>query len=190
VPVIVKETGCGMSERTVARLLETGVQVVDVSGRGGTHWGRIEGARAAERVSGATGDSLSHARLAAHAAETFRDWGISTVESVLGAASAMTPAVTSTTTRKETASGKRELWASGGVRSGLDCAKLIALGSHRVGFAQPALAAAVEDTLDAWMARVEFELKVALFGTGCASPEALRWAGMERDKVWTFSRRN
>lgn len=148
VPVIVKETGCGFSEPTLRRLRETGVAAVDVSGLGGTHWGRIEGRRAPAQS------------VQAGAAETFADWGISTVESVRNAVRAQIS----------------EIWASGGVRSGLDAAKLIALGAHRVGYAQPALHAALAGPaeLDAWMARQEYELRVALFCTGSASVEALR----------------
>ncbi|MGZ3697670.1 MAG: type 2 isopentenyl-diphosphate Delta-isomerase, partial [Bdellovibrionota bacterium] len=47
-PVVLKETGCGFSEATLRRLAETGLAAIDVSGLGGTHWGRIEGARAPE----------------------------------------------------------------------------------------------------------------------------------------------
>ncbi|MGZ3685842.1 MAG: type 2 isopentenyl-diphosphate Delta-isomerase, partial [Bdellovibrionota bacterium] len=46
VPVILKETGCGFSRATLQRLSRTGLSAIDVSGYGGTHWGRIEGGRA------------------------------------------------------------------------------------------------------------------------------------------------
>lgn len=159
IPVIVKETGCGFSKSTLARLKNTGVAAVDVSGLGGTHWGRIEGSRSLE-------DAIS-----AKASVTFSDWGISTVDSVLNAA--------------ETFAGqtKIKIWASGGVRSGLDAAKLIALGSDRVGYAQPALQAALQgsDALIEWMKLQEFELKTALFCTGSSSVEKLKG----RKDVWT-----
>lgn len=140
-PVVVKETGCGFSAKTLKQLDDIGVAAVDVSGLGGTHWGRIEGHRAAK-------DSLHQ-----QAATTFRHWGIDTVNSVLNAVS-IRPSY--------------DIWGSGGVRNGLDAAKLIALGASTIGFAKPMLVAAL-DSVDAivdLMDSIEYELKVALFCTG------------------------
>lgn len=156
-PVILKETGCGFSLFALQALIDMGLAAVDASGLGGTHWGRIEGARAAEGGE----DVEMHARAAA----TFADWGIPTAESTLNAGQVLAGS-----------SARTEVWASGGVRTGLDAAKLIALGAHRVGYAQPALAAAIEGekALDRWMAQQEHELRVALFCTGNARPGQLR----------------
>lgn len=141
IPVIVKETGCGFSELTLKRLSELGLFAVDVAGTGGTHWGRVEGLRSQP------GD------LRALSAKTFADWGYSTLDSLI---------------RAQKLKPKYELWASGGVRTGLDAAKLFALGAKRVGFAKPILQSALsgEAALIATMTRLEFELKVALFCTG------------------------
>jgi isopentenyl-diphosphate delta-isomerase len=158
IPVVVKETGSGMSLVTLKKLTELKLAAVDVSGLGGTHWGRIEGARApAESISRALG-------------ETFQNWGISTVESVLNA--------------KETLLATTEIWATGGVRSGLDAAKLFALGATRVGFAKPALEAAMqgEAALDTWMQKIEQALKVALFCTNSA-----QLSDLDRSKVQLLS---
>jgi isopentenyl-diphosphate delta-isomerase len=155
VPVIVKETGCGFSKSTLQQLRNTGVATVDVSGLGGTHWGRIEGFRNPELKS---------------VADTFADWGISTVESVISAIS-IKP--------------RFEVWASGGVRTGLDAAKLLALGARSVGVAKPILEAALKDEkalLDR-MAQMEHELKIALFCTGCQNVSQLR-----KKKVWKWHR--
>ena len=140
-PVVVKETGCGFSPATLARLNDMGVAAVDVSGLGGTHWGRIEGQRAVD-------DSMRH-----KASLTFRNWGIDTVQSVRNAV-ALNPTF--------------EIWGSGGVRHGLDAAKLLALGASTVGFAKPMLKAAVQTTeaVLTLMASIEYELKVAMFCTG------------------------
>jgi isopentenyl-diphosphate delta-isomerase len=149
VPVVLKETGCGFSKQTLKRVSNIGLAAIDLSGYGGTHWGRIEGGRAPK---------ASPQQIAAH---TFRAWGISTVESLETAAGLKT---------------KAEIWASGGIRSGLDGAKAIAMGARKAGFAKPALEAALqgEAALGAWMERIEFELKVALFCSGQGTPASLR----------------
>ena len=136
-PIIVKETGCGFSVNTLKRLNNMGVRAVDVSGLGGTHWGRIEGHR------------------------TFRNWGINTVECVQEAV-ALNPSF--------------EVWGSGGVRDGLDAAKLFALGATTVGFAKPLLAAALEssEAVMKVMDTIEYELKVAMFCTGSHTLDALK----------------
>ncbi len=142
-PVIVKETGCGFSEKPLKRLESLGIMAIDVAGVGGTHWGRIEGARALG--------------LRKQAAETFKNWGVSTPASIaLG--------------KKHTT---KEIWGSGGIRSGLDAAKALALGATRVGYARSALIAYQAGKLDAWMELQEFELKVALFCTNSRVPQDL-----------------
>lgn len=153
-PVIVKETGCGFSKATLARLLNTGVAAVDVSGMGGTHWGRVEGGRSKP------GSLLNQTAL------TFADWGESTVDSTLHAVG-LKP--------------DYEIWASGGVRSGLDVAKLIAMGAKMVGLAKPIIEAALEgeEALDKRMSTLEYELKVAMFCTGSSTVASLR-----EKRVW------
>ena len=49
VPVILKETGCGIDTLSAKRARDAGVDAIDVAGRGGTHWGFIEGLRHPER---------------------------------------------------------------------------------------------------------------------------------------------
>lgn len=155
VPVIVKETGCGFSAETLMRLSQLGLAAVDVSGLGGTHWGRIEGSRA------------GRGSLEGQASVTFSMWGESTLDSLLAAKDGFR-------------GNKGEIWASGGIRSGLDAARSIALGAHRVGYAQPALQAQANGILEEWMKQQEYELKVALFCTGSKTPAELR----SKEKVW------
>ncbi len=140
-PIVVKETGCGFSKNTLTRLNDTGVAAVDVSGLGGTHWGRIEGHRAI------------HDTIRQQTAHTFRNWGINTIQSVKNAV-AIQPHF--------------EIWGSGGVRNGLDAAKLFALGATTVGFAKPMLEAALASSQEVFtkMSVIEYELKTALFCTG------------------------
>lgn len=153
IPVIVKETGCGFSKSTLSRLNDIGIAAVDVSGLGGTHWGRIEGHRA-------TSDSIQKT-----VSGTFRDWGIDTVQSVINAVS-LKP--------------RFEVWGSGGVRHGLDAAKLIALGATTVGFAKSMLNAALISSQEVGqlMATIEYELKVAMFCTGSQELNDLK------EKAW------
>ncbi|MCC5791655.1 MAG: type 2 isopentenyl-diphosphate Delta-isomerase [Legionellaceae bacterium] len=143
VPVIVKETGCGFNAQNMQRLANIGVAAIDISGLGGTHWGRIEGHRA-------TVQSVHQ-----QAAHTFRNWGMTTLSSLLQARDSQLSC---------------ELWGSGGVRHGLDAAKLIALGASTIGFAKPMLEAALvsAEAVVLKMQQIEYELRVAMFCTGSA----------------------
>lgn len=158
-PVVLKETGCGFSEATLLRLRGIGLAAVDVSGLGGTHWGRIEGGRAK------AGD------IRKGAADTFRDWGIGTVESLVAAK------------RIET---DYSVWASGGVRTGLDAAKLVALGAQMVGLAKPIIEAALqgEEALDLRMEQLEYELKTAMFCTGSRTVKELAQRKYQPRTTW------
>lgn len=142
IPVIVKETGNGFSVATLQKLNDTGIHAVDLSGVGGTHWGRIEGNRTETQTP-------QH-----RAAEIFQDWGIASIDTLLDAQSVKLDF---------------ELWGSGGVRSGLDAAKMLVLGAKMIGIAKPMLEYALEgeDALINYMECIEYELKTALFCTGC-----------------------
>lgn len=141
VPVIVKEVGCGFSVNTLKRLEDSGIFAVDISGRGGTHWGRVEGYRSQEN------ETLFKV------AQTFADWGITTAQAMLNAKEARVA---------------YEIWASGGVRNGLEIAKLCAMGAQKVGVAKPFLQAALggDEALEALLTQFELELKIAMFCTG------------------------
>ena len=107
--VIVKETGCGLSPAVVKVLWDAGVRAVDVSGSGGTSWPRVEQLRASTSEARELGELLS-------------DWGIPTAAGI-AAARAAAPMM--------------QIVGSGGVRSGLDAARAIALGANVAGFALP-----------------------------------------------------
>lgn len=142
VPVCLKETGCGFSTSTLKRLIGKKIKAVDLSGYGGTHWGRIEGDRAAENS------------FKKETAQTFSNWGQSTLHSLLSAG--------------ECKKKDYEVWASGGIRNGLDAAKSLALKAQAVGFAGVILESALqgEQALNQKMTLLEYELKTALFCTG------------------------
>ena len=142
VPVILKETGCGFSRKTLEDLSGIGLFAVDISGYGGTHWGRVEAQR------------IDKKHFLYGIGEPFKDWGIPTVQSLVFARSV----------EKD-----YEVWASGGIRNGCDAAKALALGAGRVGVARIIIQAALEgaSVLENVMSRLEYELKIAMFCSGC-----------------------
>jgi isopentenyl-diphosphate delta-isomerase len=149
VPVIAKETGGGMTAETAEQLRALGVAALDVGGAGGTNFAAIEQIRASRQ-----GDTRGAAL-----GDTFANWGVPTPAAVVAAGGAGLPVI-----------------ATGGLRSGLDAAKALALGSDAVGVARPLLAAAVagEDALDGWIEQFLLELRTALFLSACATPAQLR----------------
>jgi len=117
VPVIVKETGCGIAAPEAKQLEAIGVAAVDVAGAGGTSWAAVEYYRAKSR-----GDKF-HRGLG----ETFWDWGIPTAASLI----------------ETTQQVRIPVIASGGLRSGIDVAKALALGASLAGMAFPILDPAI-----------------------------------------------
>jgi isopentenyl-diphosphate delta-isomerase len=107
--LLVKETGCGIGPEVARRLVELGVRNLDVSGLGGTSWVRVEQLRA-------TG---VQARVGAE----YSSWGIPTAAAIASVRRAVGPDV--------------RLVASGGLRTGLDAAKVLTLGADVAGLALP-----------------------------------------------------
>jgi isopentenyl-diphosphate delta-isomerase len=149
VPIVAKETGAGISRSTACRLRELGVRALDVGGVGGTSFAAVEGLRAAAQGK-PSGERLG---------EVLRDWGIPTPVSVVGALAAGLPVV-----------------ATGGIRSGLDAAKALALGATLVGVARPLLQAALQSdaTVEAWITEFLLALRTVMFLTGAVDVAALR----------------
>jgi isopentenyl-diphosphate delta-isomerase len=147
IPVVVKETGCGLSKGVARRLLERGIRHVDVSGAGGTSWVAVEGERLPVE-----------SRATAH---SFRDWGIPTAASVAYCSSA----------------GMSTVIATGGIAGGLDIAKAIALGGTAAGMARPVLKALHEGGRSGalrYLRRVESELRMAMLLTRARNVDELR----------------
>jgi isopentenyl-diphosphate delta-isomerase len=133
-PVIVKETGCGITGEMARLLVPAGIRALDVAGAGGTSFTRVEHHRGA--------------RLA----KTFFEWGIPTAKSLKQCRQAT----------------DLPLIASGGIRTGLDCAKAIAMGASLVGFALPLLKPALTShhAVINRIRRFEEELKMAMLLVG------------------------
>jgi isopentenyl-diphosphate delta-isomerase len=118
--LMVKETGCGIGPEVARRLKELGVRNIDVSGLGGTSWVRVEQLRASGTL----------AQLGAE----FSSWGIPTAAATASVRQAVGPLI--------------RLVASGGIRTGLEVAKAIALGADLGGMALPLFRAQQEGGLE------------------------------------------
>jgi isopentenyl-diphosphate delta-isomerase len=150
-PVLAKETGAGLSRQVAERLKEQGVRAFDVSGTGGTSFAAVEHHRA----------KAQGAQREARLGKTFWDWGIPSPVSVRELAPLGLPIV-----------------ASGGVRSGLDVARAVALGAQAAGIAGGVLKAAAtgyEETLSE-LQQLVYEFKVAMFLTGSRTVDEMRHA--------------
>ena len=148
VPVIAKEVGWGFSRADVRSLAEAGVAAIDVAGTGGTSWSQVEMHRATDE---------SQKRLAA----AFIDWGIPTSQAILNV--------------RQEAPGLVVI-ASGGLRSGVDIAKCIALGASLGGMAGPFLKAAaqsVEATIQT-IQELRREIQICMFAAGAPNITALQ----------------
>ncbi|HTW55183.1 MAG TPA: type 2 isopentenyl-diphosphate Delta-isomerase [Thermoplasmata archaeon] len=150
-PVLVKETGAGLSRAVAESLRAERVRGFDVSGTGGTSFAAVEHYRAVD----------AGAELEARVGKTFWDWGIPAPVSVLEVAPLGLPVI-----------------ASGGIRSGLDAARAIALGASAAGIAGGLLRAAATgyDATRQELDAIVHELKVAMFLTGSRTVAELRTA--------------
>ena len=152
-PVLVKETGAGISAATAKRLVEMGVAGIDVAGAGGSNWATVEGERATD-----AGDK-------AHAA-AFADWGIPTAHAIAEVRAACPRAM---------------IIGSGGVADGVDAARAIRLGADMVGQAAGVLAAATVSTeaVVEHFQTVIRQLRTVCFCTDSANLTALRKAPLQ-----------
>ena len=155
VPVVAKEVGNGISVDVATRLQRAGVKAIDVAGKGGTSWSAVEAQRAAK--SGGRADAA------------FADWGIPTEEALIGVRKAL-PDI--------------PLIASGGIRTGVDMAKCIALGANLAALGQPLLAAALEsaDKVVESLSVAIHELKVSMLCVGATNLSDLRQAPLSRSR--------
>ncbi len=159
IPVIIKETGFGVDPRLVRSLLDAGATYLDLAGSGGTNWVQVEAyrAEAEERA----------------AAEEFADWGYRT--GVLLAAVGRLP------------QAEGRILASGGLRTGLDLAKSLALGAHAGGYALPLIRAIDEGGAEKaieLIARYEKVLRTVMMLTGSRSLAELRSVRLQRSAAF------
>ena len=143
IPVMAKETGCGISGDTARQLADAGVSFIDIEGAGGTSWAAVETYRAEDRYYG----------------ELFWDWGIPTAISTAEVVNNVDIPVIS----------------SGGIRSGLEAAKAIALGADSVGMALPFLKKSIShEELTQFIHKFNDSLRIAMFLVGANNIEELK----------------
>ena len=134
-------------------LSQAGVQAIDVAGAGGTSWSQVEMYRATNE---------SQMRLAA----AFIDWGIPTSDAIRNV---------------KKAAPEMLVFASGGLRSGVDIAKCIALGANLGGMASPFLKAAshsADETVNTIREIIQ-EIMVCSFASGAGSLVDLQQTNLE-----------
>jgi isopentenyl-diphosphate delta-isomerase len=148
VPVVVKEIGAGLSGQVVRQLADAGVAAVDVAGAGGTSWSRVEMYRA-------------HTDRDRRVAAQFIDWGIPTAEAIQQA---------------RRAAPDLPMVASGGINTGLEAAKAIALGADVVAMARPFLTAATvsAEAVEKVTEELAHTLRIAMFCIGAPNLATLK----------------
>ncbi len=147
-PVIVKETGAGISYNVAKNLLETDIAGIDIGGMGGTSFAAIEAYRAKKR-----GDKIQE-----ELGHIFWDWGIPTPYSLIEVAEVCKDA-------------GMVIIATGGIRNGLDVARALALGADAAGIASAFItSSSAEEKMELCMR----SLKTAMFLTGCRSIKQLK----------------
>ncbi|NVM16796.1 MAG: type 2 isopentenyl-diphosphate Delta-isomerase [Candidatus Lokiarchaeota archaeon] len=146
IPIVVKETGCGISREVAQQLVETGVDLIDVSGVGGTSWVAVEYYRAKKQ------DLKSKMDLG----KLFWDWGIPTAASIIEVSSVVKN------------SSNIKIIGSGGIRDGIDIAKSLRLGAHFAAMARPFLMVALEgqESIYQFIEKTLRELEITLLLTG------------------------
>ena len=143
IPVMAKETGCGISAETAKQLADAGVSFIDVEGAGGTSWAAVETYRSDDKYYG----------------ELFWDWGIPTAISTAEVVNTVDVPVIS----------------SGGIRTGLEAAKAIALGADSVGMALPFLKKSIsQEDLNQFIKKFNDSLRIAMFLVGANNIEELK----------------
>jgi len=157
-PVIVKETGCGISREVARQCWGAGVRAIDIGGWGGTSWAAVESVRAGE-------SSNAQDRHLKSLGENFAEWGIPTAVSLYEVIRTGSPVI-----------------ASGGIRNGIDMAKCFAFGADLCGMALPLLKPALEsdEALTDCIGMFHRELVGSMFLCG-----ASRISDMRKARVYT-----
>jgi len=156
VPVIAKEVGWGISGKSAKILADCGVAAIDVAGAGGTSWSQVEMHRAPDEF-------------LRDLAGSFIGWGIPTAESIIMVREAIP---------------RLPIFASGGLKDGIDIAKCIALGATLGGMAGPFLRAAAISPAKIQQVIELFtrQLQITMFATGARTISDLMNSSLVENK--------
>ena len=153
VPVLVKETGCGIAREQALVLIHTGIAGLDVGGKGGANFVLVESYRR-----GSSGD-IDDGQL-------FARWGLSTAVSLVEVVEVV-----------EKAGVQLDVVATGGIRSGLDVAKALSLGATVAGAAAPLVGCFYrggEEAVEQYLLRLQRELRQTMLLLGAHNLTELR----------------
>lgn len=160
VPVVIKEVGNGISASLSHKLADLGVAAIDVAGAGGTSWSEVEAHRQPDPF----------VRRVAH---SFAGWGLPTALALIEARQQVPDL---------------PIFASGGLRTGIDVAKALRLGASVCGVAAPVLGSATDTAtaVNERMAALIAELRITAFCTGSSDISAIRSAVLRRSSDWSI----
>jgi len=164
-PVIVKETGAGISGSVASKLLSLGVRAIDIAGAGGTSWSKVENLRRHMQPEKASGGTPASTGL-----EAFDDWGIPTAE-----------CIRQISPLKE--SSGLQLIASGGIRSPFEIAKSLALGADFAAIAHPVITALNRggiESLETLYSSWHLQFTTLLLLLGCRQPSDLNLSHLRK----------
>jgi len=164
-PVIIKESGAGISFKVAELLKKTNIVGIDVGGLGGTSFSAVEYYRA----------KIKDDKYNMREGQIFWDWGIPTPTSILKVGKAV--------------DWELPIIATGGIRNGLDAAKALVLGANAAGIAIALLKSATADS-QSTISEIDMiikELQTAMFLVGAKNVEQLTNAELifsDKLKVW------
>ncbi|WP_371802831.1 type 2 isopentenyl-diphosphate Delta-isomerase [Candidatus Lokiarchaeum ossiferum] len=152
IPIIIKETGAGISKEIAQKLFNNGIEIIDVAGAGGTSFSVIENHRTKSKQISYGHDNLN----------PFSDWGIPTTASILEVKSVSNP--------------KNFIIGSGGIRSGIDIAKAISIGADMGGIALPFIQLIKNGPkeINEYISKLERDLKRVMLLTGSKNLKELQ----------------
>lgn len=139
IPLIVKETGAGISGSVSQILYDQGVRYIDVAGSGGTSWAKVENLRSSNL----------------NPKSIFNEWGIPTVQCLIEIS--------------DLEYSDLNVISSGGIRSSLDILKSLALGAKFTATAQPVIKVLHEEGqpgLQAYLKNLKKEIQTGMLLLG------------------------